>query len=63
MLIRDTSGNIVNIKRSDFVTDGDYYKQLSRFYDVNLNQSQNNTGDSVKEKTSIERISDYIKTM
>ena len=60
MLIRDANGNIVNIQRSNFVTDGEYYKQLSLFYDVKLSDTYTK---SIKEKTSIERISEYIRTM
>jgi hypothetical protein len=75
MLIRDNNGNIVNIKRSDFITDSDYYKQLSLFYGINLNKLNNifngnkvdnlylNNDSTIKTKHSKEKILDMIKMM
>ena len=71
MLIRDTDGNILNIKRSDFVSDSDYYKQLSLFYGVNLNKlnninyikTVNKVEDIVRSKTVKDKILDSIKNM
>jgi len=60
MLIRDTNGNIINIKRSDFISDTDYYKQLSLFYGVNLTSKIDH---NLKIRTSKDKILDFIKML
>lgn len=73
MLIRDTNGNIISIKRSDFITDSDYYRQISLFYGVNLNKlnnssvsymkTANNFNYIINAKTTRDKILDCIKNM
>lgn len=61
MLTRDTNGNIVNIKRADFITDSDYYKQLSLLYGVNLNNlTKINT---ISHVTTKDKVLECIKNM
>ena len=66
MLIRDTNGNIVNIKRSDFISDGEYYKQLSQFYGIslsNINNINTTINYNVTIKTSKDKILETIRMM